>query len=364
MAAGRAAELGARVLLLEKMGRVGIKLALTGKGRCNLTNGGDLPPSSKATATTENSSTTSSPASSTTTFFPSSRSEAFPRWKRGEEGCSPPPTGLRTWSGLEGIRFFPRGPDLGPRSGPRDSSGERPGWRGENRFRGHGSAPGYPGHGRMHLLPNGIHRGWLPDGRALGHTLQPLRPSLVPLETEERYVRDLQGLSLKNVRATLLASGQKVEEEFGEMLFTHFGVSGPIILTLSGRAVDELGRGKVEFSIDFKPALSPEQVDRRLLREFEAGAKRRSSIFYPTFCPRGWFPFSCGGRSYRLTGRGEKSARKRERKSCTCSRTGGLPCGRPGHGRSDRHRRRGHGEGDSSATLNQGSSAVFISAGK
>jgi hypothetical protein len=103
-------------------------------------------------------------------------------------------------------------------------------------------------------------------------------------------VRDLQGLSLKNVRAALLASGQKVEEEFGEMLFTHFGVSGPIILTLSGRAVDELGRGKVELSIDFKPALSPEQVDRRLLREFEAGGKKKILNILPNLLPQRMIP--------------------------------------------------------------------------
>ena len=62
--------------------------------------------------------------------------------------------------------------------------------------------------------------------RRLGHTIMPILPALVPLETEEDFVRDLQGLSLKNVRVKLLADGKKVAEEFGEMLFTHFGVSG------------------------------------------------------------------------------------------------------------------------------------------
>jgi predicted Rossmann fold flavoprotein len=109
----------------------------------------------------------------------------------------------------------------------------------------------------------------------LGHTIQPLQPSLVPLETQETWVRDLQGLGLKNVRATLLVAGRRIGDEFGEMLFTHFGVSGPIILTLSGLAVEQMDKGKVELSIDFKPALSPEQVERRLIREFQSGPRKK-----------------------------------------------------------------------------------------
>ena len=69
--------------------------------------------------------------------------------------------------------------------------------------------------------------------RELGHTVTPLRPALVPLETAERWVKDLQGLSLKNVEGLIRVNGKKIDSEFGEMLFTHFGLSGPIILSLS-----------------------------------------------------------------------------------------------------------------------------------
>ena len=120
----------------------------------------------------------------------------------------------------------------------------------------------------------------------LGHTIQPIRPSLVPLEIEEPFVRDLQGLALKNVKVTLLASGRKAGEEFGEMLFTHFGVSGPIILTLSGIAVSELARGKEELSIDFKPALSREQVEARLIREFQIHRRRQIINILPHLLPK------------------------------------------------------------------------------
>ena len=106
--------------------------------------------------------------------------------------------------------------------------------------------------------------------RKLGHTVVPLRPSLVPLETEEEWVKDVQGLSLRNVRATLLAGGEKVQEMFGEMMFTHFGVTGPIILSMSRRAAKCLAEGKfVELELNLKPALTPEKLDARIQRDFE-----------------------------------------------------------------------------------------------
>ena len=104
----------------------------------------------------------------------------------------------------------------------------------------------------------------------LGHTVTEILPSLAPLEVEEDFVKNLQGLSLKNVRATLFADGKKVEENFGEMLFTHFGISGPIILTLSRQAAKLLSKKKfVEIKINLKPALTFEQLDARILRDFE-----------------------------------------------------------------------------------------------
>jgi predicted Rossmann fold flavoprotein len=106
--------------------------------------------------------------------------------------------------------------------------------------------------------------------RDAGHSMVPARPFLVPLETAEDWAQRLQGLSLKNVNASLWVDGKKGAHEFGEMLFTHFGVSGPIILTLSLQAVDALQAGKqVSLSIDLKPALDDKKLDARLLRNFE-----------------------------------------------------------------------------------------------
>ncbi|KJS82749.1 MAG: FAD-dependent oxidoreductase [Peptococcaceae bacterium BICA1-8] len=105
-----------------------------------------------------------------------------------------------------------------------------------------------------------------------GHTIIPLRPSLIPLEAEEEWVKELQGLSLKNVSVCIKTpKGKKIAEAFGEMIFTHFGVSGPIILTLSRKAVDYWQKTSepLYLTIDLKPALSLEQLDNRLQRDIE-----------------------------------------------------------------------------------------------
>ena len=84
----------------------------------------------------------------------------------------------------------------------------------------------------------------------------------------------MMGLSLRNVQVRLLLDGQEVARDFGEMLFTHYGVSGPIILTLSGPAVVRLGQGRLELSLNLKPGLSPEQLDARLRRDLEQFGRR------------------------------------------------------------------------------------------
>ena len=110
----------------------------------------------------------------------------------------------------------------------------------------------------------------------LGHTITELRPSLVPLEVEEDWIGELQGLSLKNVTATIIADGKKLESEFGEMLFTHYGLSGPIILSLSRRASEALRNNKqVAVEINLKPALDEPTLDRRLQRDFAKFSRKQ-----------------------------------------------------------------------------------------
>ncbi|MCQ2507533.1 MAG: NAD(P)/FAD-dependent oxidoreductase [Dorea sp.] len=102
-----------------------------------------------------------------------------------------------------------------------------------------------------------------------GHKVTATRPSLVPFEIEEAWVSQLQGLALKNVNVTIYDGKKKIYDDFGEMLFTHFGVSGPLILTASCYAGKKLEKKPLSLKLDLKPALSPEQLDHRVLRDFE-----------------------------------------------------------------------------------------------
>lgn len=111
--------------------------------------------------------------------------------------------------------------------------------------------------------------------RALGHQVTELFPALVPFETKEALAGKLQGLSLKNVNVKILQGSRVLYEEFGEMLFTHFGVSGPVLLSASSFVAKELFKQPLTLSVDLKPALSYEQLDARVLREFEAGTNKQ-----------------------------------------------------------------------------------------
>ncbi|MDR7869983.1 MAG: NAD(P)/FAD-dependent oxidoreductase [Tissierellaceae bacterium] len=104
--------------------------------------------------------------------------------------------------------------------------------------------------------------------KKLGHTIKPLKPSLVPIEIEEVWIKDLQGLSLKNVNLNTFKGDKLIHSEFGEMIFTHYGVSGPIVLTTSNY-LNKYNGDKIRFEIDFKPALDFEKLDNRILRDFE-----------------------------------------------------------------------------------------------
>ena len=100
-----------------------------------------------------------------------------------------------------------------------------------------------------------------------------LQPSLVPLECSEEYCRELQGLSLRNVTLSLFEDGKLVFKELGEMLFAHFGVSGPLVLTASSR-IRDLGSSVYTLEIDLKPALDEKKLDARILRDFEKYSNR------------------------------------------------------------------------------------------
>ena len=272
MAAVKAAENGAEVLLLEKMNRVGKKMLITGKGRCNITNTAQIPDLIK------NITGNGAFLNSTIRAFDNEDVIAFFN-------------GLGLSTKVErGGRIFPESDKAADVVGSMLRALHRLGVKIEvNQVIDHilvndGSVCGvktktgkiYEGDAVI-LATGGASypgTGSTGDGYAmaknLGHSLVPIKPSLVPLETKESWVKSVQGLSLKNVKVTAFADDEKIGEDFGEMLFTHFGVSGPIILSLSRVVTEHLLKGKkVELSINLKPALTPEVLDKRIQRDFE-----------------------------------------------------------------------------------------------
>ena len=278
MAAIQAAKNGSSVLLLEKINRLGRKLSITGKGRCNITNAADIQEIIKnipGNGRFLNSVLRAFNSTDVINFFESvgvktkveRGNRVFPESDKAADVVNALIEQMQAL-GVE-IRTSARVTDIVVKSD------KVIGVDVNNKIENADSVILAVG-GASYPATGSTGDGFKIAER-LGHTVTKILPALVPLETEEAFVKDLQGLSLKNVRVTLLADNKKITEEFGEMLFTHFGVSGPIILTLSRKAAFLLDEGKfVEISINLKPALTPEQLSARVLRDFEK-YKRKSA---------------------------------------------------------------------------------------
>lgn len=121
----------------------------------------------------------------------------------------------------------------------------------------------------------------------LGHTVTKLYPSLVPMNIEEiNTIKELQGLSLKNIRISITSKNKEIYSDFGELLFTHFGVSGPVILSASSYCIPYMQYGDLSLTIDLKPALSKEQLDARILRDFEEFSNKQYKNALDQLLPR------------------------------------------------------------------------------
>jgi predicted Rossmann fold flavoprotein len=282
----RAAELGAKVLLLEKMHRAGTKLLITGKGRCNITN-------------------TASVAESIQYIHPNGRflKHAFSQFFSKEIIALLKECGVETTE-ERGGRIFPVSNEASNvlnallNKAKKHQVEIQYNSKVEKLLIQHDEVTGVEisrDNQKKQVLAKCIiictggksypATGSTGDGyilaESVGHSIEPVRPALVPLVTEGKMAERLQGLSLKNVKAMVWMNGKKQKEEFGEMLFTHFGLSGPIILTLSRFVVDEiLKKNNIEITIDLKPALDEQKLDARLLRDLnEHGKKNMDNIF-------------------------------------------------------------------------------------
>jgi predicted Rossmann fold flavoprotein len=289
LAAGHAAELGARVLVLEKMRQEGRKLLITGKGRCNVTNSASI-------------------SEFITHVFPNGRflKKSFSQFytkhiiilleKYGveltlERGGRYFPTSNKSADILDALLKWMKDLKVDIRCGQKV----------EKLIRNEGAVVGVQSNGIEYNAKSVViatggksypATGSTGDGyqlaKQLGHTIEKVRPALVPLETKGSIAQSLQGLNLKNVNAVVWVNNKKEGEAFGEMIFTHFGLSGPIVLTLSrivGEALENSSEVKV--TIDLKPALDEQKLEQRLLRDLnEHGKKKVVNIF------KNWLPSS------------------------------------------------------------------------
>ena len=289
LAAGSAAESGGRVLVLEKMRQEGRKLLITGKGRCNVTN--DAAIKDFITHVYPNGRFL---RSAFTQFFSQDILELLQKYgveTTCERGGRYFPSSNKSADVLRALLKWVNELKVEIRCGHRveklimesktieglQASGQLFKARSVILATGGKSYPATGSNGEGYEL-----------ARVAGHTIEKVRPALVPIETEGEMAPKLQGLTLKNVEVTLWVNDKKRGEDFGEMIFTHFGLSGPIILSLSRIIVDELHKtSKVEITIDLKPALDEQKLDLRLIRDLnEFGKKRISNIF------RNWLPLS------------------------------------------------------------------------
>lgn len=264
MAAGRLAELGGKVIVFEKMHKTALKLGITGKGRCNITNNclpQEFIPNVVSNPRFLQSAIHHFPPADVMTFFEEAGvpvktergNRVFPVSDRAHDVVM----ALRRYADCKVIQKEVTAilTENGTVTGVQTAEGITPCDR-VILCTGGKSYPQTGSDGSGYAL-----------AQTLGHTVTPISPSLVPLEVEERWCGSLQGLSLRNIAVKLIEqpSGKIIFEDFGEMIFTHFGLSGPVILSLSAHIKPEK---KYTVSIDLKPALDDKTLDNRLLTDF------------------------------------------------------------------------------------------------
>ncbi len=289
MAAGQSARLGAHTLLLEKMDQPGLKLRITGKGRCNITNiapqeefishfGREGQFLRQAFSLFFNEDLIDFMASIGVNTIVERGGRVFP----AEGDASQITRKIAVWSVNQGVEI-------------QTNTAVQRLLLEDQIITGVESNSGLIIPCQQVILATGgasfSHTGSSGDGfriaTEIGHTIIPIRPALVPLKTAGDICQRMQGLSLKNIEATVLINGKSSIKDFGELLFTHFGISGPIILSMSGKMVDALrAKNKVELSIDLKPGMDEKKLEARLLRDIDEHGKRHFRSLLENLLPQ------------------------------------------------------------------------------
>lgn len=267
-----AAQSGAQTVILEKMRRPGKKILITGKGRCNITNNCDLQEIIKNIPGNGRFLNSALRRFTNQDIVQLLEDNGLPtKVERGgrvfpvsDKAVDVVDTLVKIYKNYGGRLFTDCKvksitAEFGKITGAVTANGQKFAADAVILAAGGSSYPGTGSDGSGVKL-----------AKVLGHTIVPLAPSLVPLESDSPYIAGLQGLSLRNIEGTIYADGKKIGSEFGEMLFTHFGVSGPIILSLSKCVAEAFAKGaqEVELAIDLKPALDKDKLDARLQRDF------------------------------------------------------------------------------------------------
>ncbi len=273
MAAISASKLGARVVLIEKNEKPGRKLLLTGKGRCNVTHAEfdhrKLTESYGKNGKFLFSALSKFDAADTMAFFEKNGLKL-----KTERGARVFPQSDKAADVLNTLikRLKKQKVKLMTRTAVIKIESENNLITGIKLNTGKIKAKNYifctGGKSYPQTGSSGEAFNWLKN---LGHRVTKLYPSLAPVKIQEPWVKELQGLSLKNVEISICKNGKKQTSRFGEMLFTHFGISGPIVLDISKEVGNALGteKGEVEISLDLKPALDFQKLDERVRRDFQ-----------------------------------------------------------------------------------------------
>lgn len=274
MAAITAARRGFKVTLVEKNEKLGKKLFITGKGRCNITNAGDTEDLFNSIVTNRKfmfSSFNGFSNYDTLGFFDElglqikieRGNRVFPESDHSSDVIGALNRELKRLS--VDVRLNTEVKDIIVNDGKATGvvikcSGKESTIQADNVIVATG--------GNSYQSTGSTGDGYR-FARKLGHSVTPILPALVPFNVAEDWESDLQGLSLKNVSIAVLDGKQEIYSDFGEMLFTHFGVSGPLILSASSFAARRIKEHPLKLIIDLKPALSQEQLDERILRDFD-----------------------------------------------------------------------------------------------
>ena len=274
MAAITAARRGFKVTLVEKNEKLGKKLFITGKGRCNITNAGDSEDLFNSIVTNRKfmfSSFNGFSNYDTLGFFDElglhikieRGNRVFPESDHSSDVIGALNRELKRLS--VDVRLNTEVKDIIVNGGKATGvvvkcSGKESAIQADNVIVATG--------GNSYQSTGSTGDGYR-FARKLGHSVTPIVPALVPFNVAEDWESDLQGLSLKNVSIVVLDGKQEIYSDFGEMLFTHFGVSGPLILSASSFAARKIKEHPLKLVIDLKPALSQEQLDERILRDFD-----------------------------------------------------------------------------------------------